>query len=73
MDLIKDSHQCPLGGSPDAHYKLELNLPKRLPTFCPGCPHRETLSLLKDLRATLKDKNVNLISHGDVGCYSLSF
>ena len=24
--------------------------PKRIPTFCPGCPHRETLSLLKDLR-----------------------
>ncbi|MCP4913047.1 MAG: hypothetical protein GY909_08005 [Oligoflexia bacterium] len=47
--------------------------PKRLPTFCPGCPHRETLSLLKDLRKTLKDEDVDLISHGDVGCYSLSF
>ena len=32
-------------------FQLDLNLPKRLPTFCPGCPHRETLSLLKDLRA----------------------
>ena len=48
-------------------------LPRRLPTFCPGCPHRETLSLLKDLRLTLKKQNINLISHGDVGCYSLSF
>lgn len=48
-------------------------LPKRLPTFCPGCPHRETLSLLKDLRGHLKKQNINLISHGDVGCYSLSF
>jgi len=48
-------------------------LPRRLPTFCPGCPHRETLSLLKDLRAHLKQQNINLISHGDVGCYSLSF
>lgn len=48
-------------------------LPRRLPTFCPGCPHRETLSLLKDLRFRLKEKNINLISHGDVGCYSLSF
>ncbi|MEE2744103.1 MAG: thiamine pyrophosphate-dependent enzyme [Bdellovibrionota bacterium] len=47
--------------------------PKRLPTFCPGCPHRETLSLLKDLRKQLKKKDINLISHGDVGCYSLSF
>lgn len=49
------------------------NLPKRLPTFCPGCPHRETLSLLKDLREVLKKDDIDLISHGDVGCYSLSF
>lgn len=48
-------------------------LPRRLPTFCPGCPHRETLSLLKDLRGWLKDQGLNLITHGDVGCYSLSF
>jgi indolepyruvate ferredoxin oxidoreductase len=50
-----------------------LTLPPRYPTFCPGCPHRETLSLLKDLRKTLKEKNIELITHGDVGCYSLSF
>lgn len=55
------------------HLPMDLSLPKRLPTFCPGCPHRETLSLLKDLRRDLKEKNINLISHGDVGCYSLSF
>ncbi len=48
-------------------------MPRRLPTFCPGCPHRETLSLLKDLRGHLKKQKINLISHGDVGCYSLSF
>lgn len=48
-------------------------LPKRLPTFCPGCPHRETLSLLKDLRRWLKAQDIDLITHGDVGCYSLSF
>lgn len=53
--------------------RLELLVPKRLPTFCPGCPHRETLSIMKDVRASLADKDVNLISHGDVGCYSLSF
>ena len=52
---------------------LEEALPRRLPTFCPGCPHRETLSLLKDLRGHLKKQNINLLSHGDVGCYSLSF
>lgn len=53
--------------------KLNIPLPKRLPTFCPGCPHRETLSIMKEVRASLLDKNINLISHGDVGCYSLSF
>ena len=53
--------------------KLNIVVPKRLPTFCPGCPHRETLSIMKDVRASLSEKNINLISHGDVGCYSLSF
>lgn len=53
--------------------QLEITLPKRLPTFCPGCPHRETLSIMKDIRKILSSKNINLISHGDVGCYSLSF
>jgi indolepyruvate ferredoxin oxidoreductase len=52
---------------------LGIDLPKRLPTFCPGCPHRETLSIMKEIRGVLKDKDINLISHGDVGCYSLSF
>lgn len=46
---------------------------RRLPTFCPGCPHRETLSLMKELRVDLARQNIPLISHGDVGCYSLSF
>lgn len=53
--------------------KLNIEVAKRLPTFCPGCPHRETLSIMKEVRSVLKDKDINLISHGDVGCYSLSF
>jgi len=67
------------GEKPDCHQintpslKLELSLPKRLPTFCPGCPHRETLSVMKEVRGMLSEKNINMISHGDVGCYSLSF
>ncbi|MGB0454762.1 MAG: 2-oxoacid:acceptor oxidoreductase family protein [Bacteriovoracaceae bacterium] len=73
-DLFKAYHlsECP-SLNPDKSEALGVNLPKRLPTFCPGCPHRETLSLLKDLRARLKDENIDLVSHGDVGCYSLSF
>ncbi len=53
--------------------KISLSVPRRLPTFCPGCPHRETLSIMKEIRKDLFQKNINLISHGDVGCYSLSF
>ena len=59
--------------SPQPYPRWECTLPRRLPTFCPGCPHRETLSLLKELRQVLKEKNIDLVSHGDVGCYSLSF
>ena len=28
---------------------------------------------MKELRADLAERNIPLISHGDVGCYSLSF
>jgi indolepyruvate ferredoxin oxidoreductase len=67
LDFKSDNTNCALPT------KLDILVPKRLPTFCPGCPHRETLSIMKDVRGSLADKNVNLISHGDVGCYSLSF
>jgi indolepyruvate ferredoxin oxidoreductase len=77
LNLIRWSnpdHICALKEhKSNEHFKLELNLASRLPTFCPGCPHRETLSLLKEIRKILKDQNVDLVSHGDVGCYSLSF
>jgi indolepyruvate ferredoxin oxidoreductase len=56
-----------------AGLKLDQLLPKRLPTFCPGCPHRETLSIMKEVRRNLAHQKIDLISHGDVGCYSLSF
>jgi indolepyruvate ferredoxin oxidoreductase len=65
--------QVPCAGSELQLKKLDVALPKRLPTFCPGCPHRETLSLLKSLRKILKKEGIDLITHGDVGCYSLSF
>lgn len=73
--LTKIFLQLNLGPCHSTQQGMQLTevLPRRLPTFCPGCPHRETLSLLKDLRFKLKEKNINLLSHGDVGCYSLSF
>ena len=80
-ELIRDgllafSKELGSGTCGDINYHAEglgEALPRRLPTFCPGCPHRETLSLLKDLRKTLDKEGIQLISHGDVGCYSLSF
>lgn len=70
-DLLPPGH----GGFGPAFCAPRLNtpVPQRLPTFCAGCPHRETLSLLKDLRATLEAEGVDLLAHGDVGCYSLAF
>ncbi len=36
--------------------------PGRPPALCPGCPHRKTFELLRDL---------NCIVAGDIGCYTL--
>lgn len=71
--VLKHLGHVPCAGADNHILDSDLLLPKRLPTFCPGCPHRETLSLLKRLRKKLKDEGVDLITHGDVGCYSLSF
>ena len=70
QDILETQHEDVNCALPT---KLNISVPRRLPTFCPGCPHRETLSIMKDVRGSLSDKNINLISHGDVGCYSLSF
>jgi len=60
---------------------LELNIPQRTPTFCPGCPHRDSSSVLLELRHDLRDpqyvlehhkrKPVDLVIHGDTGCYTM--
>jgi len=54
----------------------------RTPTFCPGCPHRDSSSTLLELRRNLADpqymarhhpgkKTVDLVAHGDTGCYTM--
>jgi indolepyruvate ferredoxin oxidoreductase alpha subunit len=45
---------------------LRQGLPSRPPTFCPGCPHRGSLSIL---RAALR--GVKHIVSSDIGCYSM--
>jgi indolepyruvate ferredoxin oxidoreductase len=62
-----------------AQYKVDI--PARTPTFCPGCPHRDSASALLELRQDLLDpqymlrhhkrKPVDLIAHGDTGCYTM--
>jgi len=50
----------------DKAAELKSILPKRLPTFCPGCPHRGTIwSVLQALKGT------NYVLNNDIGCYSM--
>ncbi len=61
--------------------QYEVNLPARTPTFCPGCPHRDSSSVLLELRKDFLDpeymlahhkrKPVDLVCHGDTGCYTM--
>jgi len=54
---------------------------ERTPTFCAGCPHRDSSSVLLELRQDLTDheymlrnhkrKPVEVLFHGDAGCISL--
>ncbi|MFA9477019.1 DUF6537 domain-containing protein [Phycisphaerales bacterium AB-hyl4] len=65
----------------EATGKVDINLPLRTPTFCPGCPHRDSSSVLLELRQDLLDpeymlrvhkrKPVDLVAHGDTGCYTM--
>ncbi|MGE5612278.1 MAG: thiamine pyrophosphate-dependent enzyme, partial [Bacillota bacterium] len=64
--------------------KLEViseKLIARTPTFCPGCPHRDSAAVLLELRKDLGDvqymqrqhgrEPVDLVAHGDTGCYTM--
>ncbi|MEO0587005.1 MAG: thiamine pyrophosphate-dependent enzyme, partial [Planctomycetota bacterium] len=58
-----------------------VDLPRRDPGFCPGCPHRDSSSVLLELRQDLLDADymqqthrrgpVDLVAHGDTGCYTM--
>lgn len=53
----------------------------RTPTFCPGCPHRDSAAVLLELRENFRDPAymkrvhnlppVDLVAHGDTGCYTM--
>ena len=58
-----------------------IKIPQRTPTFCPGCPHRDSSSVLLEITKQFMDKGymkkrhntqpVDLVFHGDIGCYSM--
>jgi indolepyruvate ferredoxin oxidoreductase len=61
--------------------KTEVDLPGRTPTFCPGCPHRDSSSVLLEIQERFRDDRymkqqharaaVDLVFHGDTGCYTM--
>ncbi len=64
----------------DSTYEAEVGpLPVRTPTFCPGCPHRDTASVCLEIKKQFMDADymrrthdcgpVDLLFHGDAGCY----
>jgi indolepyruvate ferredoxin oxidoreductase len=59
----------------------EFKMVPRTPTFCPGCPHRDSASALLEIREQFMDadymrkhhhtKPIDLVFHGDTGCYTM--
>ena len=59
----------------------QFDIPQRTPTFCPGCPHRDSSSVLLQITEQFMDADymkkqhnsppVDLVFHGDIGCYSM--
>jgi len=60
---------------------FDINIIPRTPTFCPGCPHRDSASVLIEIKKQFRDAAymrrkhgcgpVDLIFHGDTGCYTM--
>lgn len=56
-------------------------IPPRTPTFCPGCPHRDSSNVLLEIKHQFADEAymrkrhdrgpVDLLFHGDTGCYTM--
>jgi len=60
---------------------IDVQLAPRTPTFCPGCPHRDSASVLGEIKRQFRDAGymqkahrrepVDLVFHGDTGCYTM--
>ena len=61
--------------------ETHIDIPQRTPTFCPGCPHRDSSSVFLEITRQFMDADymqqhhhsnpVDLVFHGDIGCYSM--
>lgn len=51
-------------------FDFSHKLPSRPPVLCPGCPHRETYKIIKEVLQDLKEEE-NTIYPTDIGCYTL--
>ena len=47
-------------------FAKEIEIPRRPPLFCLGCPHRAVFYVLKKLMKS------DVVALGDIGCYTLS-
>lgn len=60
---------------------FDIQIPPRTPTFCPGCPHRDSASVLIEMKKQFRDDRymrrnhqrgpVDVVFHGDTGCYTM--
>ncbi|MCX8107515.1 MAG: indolepyruvate ferredoxin oxidoreductase, partial [Verrucomicrobiae bacterium] len=60
---------------------VQASVPVRTPAFCPGCPHRDSASVLLQIKKLFRDKRymervhgtgpIDLVCHGDTGCYTM--
>lgn len=65
----------------DQTAREKLSIPLRTPTFCPGCPHRDSADVLLQIKEQFTDEAymrkhhgcgaVDLVFHGDTGCYTM--
>ncbi|SDU20116.1 indolepyruvate ferredoxin oxidoreductase [Verrucomicrobium sp. GAS474] len=59
----------------------QIDLVPRTPTFCAGCPHRDSATVLMEVKKDFRDpaymqkqhrrESVDLLFHGDTGCYTM--
>lgn len=78
--LSDELKQLRAASKPRLDVVAEVIVP-RTPTFCPGCPHRDSSATLLELRRNLLDPKymmkhhgigpVDLVAHGDTGCYTM--